>query len=159
MNKYKQCDDAINAISQLKQASDYLLCNLLNVIEEFPEESLAGDPEGLRFDVLGVNVSKEYHEGARPTYKMCWQLDDTSWRTLAEALTTLDPEYSEREDLMEYFGEFHIHIAAEPADKYVRLSFDYEGHEFMCLMPRKQAERLGYIEPESEPEQMVIAGV
>lgn len=153
MNKYKQCDDAINAISRLSQASDYLLCNLLSVTEEFPEESLAGDPEGLRFDVLGVNVSKEYHEGARPTYKMCWQLDDTSWRTLAEALTTLDPEYSEREDLM----EFHIHIVAEPADKYTRLSFDYEGHEFMCLMPRKQAERLGYIEP--EPEQMVIEGV
>ena len=146
MNKY-----AINAVSQLSRASDYLLGNLLSVIEEFPEESLAGDPEGLRFDVLGVNVSKEYHEDARPTYKMRWQLDDTSWRTLAEALTTLDPEYSEREDL--------IHIVAEPADKYTRLSFDYEGHEFMCLMPRKQAERLGYIEPEPEPEQMVIEGV
>ena len=157
MNKYlkvKQCDDAISAISQLKQASDYLLCNLLNVIEEFPEESLA---EGLRFNVLSVTVSKEYHEDARPTYKMCWQLDDTSWRTLAEALTTLDPEYSEREDLMEYFGEFHIHIVAKSADEYARLSFDYEGHEFMCLMPREQAERLGYIEP--EPEQMVIEGV
>ena len=160
MNKYlrvKQCDDAINAISRLGQASDYLLGNLLSVIEEFPEESLAGDPAGLRFDVLGVNVSKEYHEGARPTYKMCWQLDDTSWRTLAEALTTLDPDYSEREDLMEYFGEFHTHIVAKPADEYERLSFDYEGHEFMCLMLREQAERLGYIEP--EPEQMVIEGV
>ena len=155
MNKYlrvKQCDDAISAVGQLSQASDYLLCNLLSVTEEFPEESLAGDPEGLRFDVLGVTVSKEYHEGARPTYKMRWQLDDTSWRTLAEALTTLDQE---REDLM----EFHIHTVAEPADKYTRLSFDYEGHEFMCLMPRKQAERLGYIEPEPEPEQMVIEGV
>ena len=162
MNNYlkvKQCDDAINAISRLSQASDYLLRNLLSVTEEFPEESLARDPEGLRFDVLGVTVSKEYHEGARPTYKMCWQLDDTSWRTLAEALTTLDPEYSEREDLMEYFGEFHIHIVAEPADKYARLSFDYEGHEFMCLMLREQAERLGYIEAEPEPEQMVIEGV
>ena len=146
MNKI---NDALNAISQLSQASDYLLCNLLSVTEEFPE---TGDP---RFDVLGVTVSKEYHEGARPTYKMRWQLDDTSWRTLAEALTTLDPEYSEREDLM----EFRIHIVAEPADKYTRLSFDYEGHEFMCLMPRKQAERLGYIEPEPEPEQMVIEGV
>ena len=152
--KIKQCDDAINAISRLSQASDYLLCNLLSVIEEFPEESLAGDPVSPRFDVLGVTVSKEYHE---PTYKMRWQLDDTSWRTLAEALTTLDPEYSERKDLMEYFGEFHIHIVAEPADKYARLSFDYEGHEFMCLMPREQAERLGYIE--TEPEQMVIEGV
>ena len=150
--KVKQCDDAINAISQLSQASDYLLGNLLSVIEEFPEESLAGDPVSPRFDVLGVTVSKEYHE---PTYKMRWQLDDTSWRTLAEALTTLDPEYSEREDLM----EFHVHIVAEPADKYARLSFDYEGHEFMCLMPREQAERLGYIEPEPEPEQMVIEGV
>lgn len=150
--KIKQCDDAINAISRLSQASDYLLCNLLSVIEE----SLAGDPVSPRFDVLGVTVSKEYHE---PTYKMRWQLDDTSWRTLAEALTTLDPEYSERKDLMEYFGEFHIHIVAEPADKYTRLSFDYEGHEFMCLMPREQAERLGYIEPEPEPEQMVIEGV
>ena len=139
MNKI---NDALNAISQLSQASDYLLCNLLSVTEEFPE---TGDP---RFDVLGVTVSKEYHEGARPTYKMRWQLDDTSWRTLAEALTTLDSEY---------FGEFHIHIVAEPADKYTRLSFDYEGHEFMCLMPRKQSERLGYIEP--EPEQMVIEGV
>lgn len=155
MNNYlkvKQCDDALDAISRLSQASDYLLCNLLSVIEEFPEESLAGDPVSIfcteRFDVLGVNVSKEYHEGVRPTYKMCWQLDDTSWRTLAEALTTLDPE---REDL--------IHIVAEPADEYTRLSFDYEGHEFMCLMPRKQAERLGYIEPEPEPEQMVIEGV
>ena len=149
--KIKQCDDAINAISRLSQASDYLLGNLLSVTEEFPEES----PESPRFDVLGVTVSKEYHEDARPTYKMRWQLDDTSWRTLAEALTTLDPEYSEREDLM----EFHIHIVAEPADEYARLSFDYEGHEFMCLMPRKQAERLGYIEPEPEPEQMVIEGV
>ena len=157
MNKI---NDALDAISRLSQASNYLLCNLLNVIEEFPEESLAGDPVSVfctrRFDVLGVTVSKEYHE---PTYKMRWQLDDTSWRTLAEALTTLDPEYSEREDLMEYFGEFHIHIVAEPADKYARLSFDYEGHEFMCLMPREQAERLGYIEPEPEPEQMVIEGV
>ena len=152
--KIKQCDDAINAISRLSQASNYLLCNLLSVIEEFPEESLAGDPVSPRFNVLGVTVSKEYHE---PTYKMRWQLDDTSWRTLAEALTTLDPEYSERKDLMEYFGEFHVHIVAEPADKYTRLSFDYEGHEFMCLMPREQAERLGYIEP--EPEQMVIEGV
>ena len=138
--KIKQCDDAINAISQLKQASDYLLCNLLSVTEESP-----------RFNVLSVTVSKEYHE---PTYKMCWHLDDTSWRTLAEALTTLDPEYSERNDLMEYFGEFHIHIVAKPADEYERLSFDYEGHEFMCLMLREQAERLGYI----EPEQMVIEG-
>ena len=158
MNKI---NDAINAISRLSQASDYLLGNLLSVTEEFPEESLAGDPVSIfynrRFDVLGVTVSKEYHEDARPTYKMCWQLDDTSWRTLAEALTTLDPEYSEREDLMGCFGEFHIHIVAEPADKYARLSFDYEGHEFMCLMLRKQAERLGYIEP--EPEQMVIEGV
>ena len=143
--KIKQCDDAINAISQLKQASDYLLCNLLSVTEESP-----------RFNVLSVTVSKEYHE---PTYKMCWHLDDTSWRTLAEALTTLDPEYSERNDLMEYFGEFHIHIVAKPADEYERLSFDYEGHEFMCLMLREQAERLGYIEPEPEPEQMVIEGV
>ena len=166
MNKYlkvKQCDDALDAISRLSQASDYLLGNLLDVIEEFPEESLAGSPGSIfytrRFDVLGGTVSKEYHEGARPTYKMCWQLDDTSWRTLAEALTTLDPEYSERENLMEYFGEFHIHIVAEPADEYTRLSFDYEGHEFMCLMPRKQAERLGYIEPEPGPEQMVIEGV
>lgn len=140
--------NAINAVSQLSQASDYLLCNLLSVTEEFPEESLAGNPEGLRFDVLGVTVSKEYHKGARPTYKMKWQLDDTSWRTLAEALTTLDPE---RKDLM--------HIVAEQVDEYARLSFDYEGHEFMCLMPRKQAERLGYIEPEPEPEQMVIEGV
>ena len=147
MNKY---NDALDAISRLSQASDYLLRNLLSVTEEFPEESLTRDPESPRFDVLGVTVSKEYHEGARPTYKMCWQLDDTSWRTLAEALTTLDPEY---------FGEFHIHIVAEPADKYARLSFDYEGHEFMCLMLREQAERLGYIEPEPEPEQMVIAGV
>ena len=154
MNKI---NGAINAVSRLSQTSDYLLRNLLNVIEEFPEESLAGDPVSPRFDVLGVTVSKEYHEGARPTYKMCWQLDDTSWRTLAEALTTLDPEYSVREDLMEYFGEFHIHIVAEPADEYERLSFDYEGHEFMCMMLREQAERLGYIEP--EPEQMVIAGV
>ena len=137
--KVKQCDDAINAISRLSQASDYLLCNLLNVIEEFPEESLAGDPVSPRFDVLGVTVSKEYHEGARPTYKMCWQLDDTSWRTLAEALTSLDQ------------GEFH----AQPVDRHTLLSFDYEGHEFMCLMLRKQAERLGYI----EPEQMVIEGV
>ena len=157
--KVKQCDDAINAISQLKQASDYLLGNLLSVTEEFPAESLAGDPVSPRFNVLGVAVSKEYHEGARPTYKMHWQLDDTSWRTLAEALTTLDPEYSEREDLMEYFGEFHIHIVAEPADEYTRLSFDYEGHELMCMMLREQAERLGYIEPEPEPEQMVIEGV
>ena len=131
----------INAISRLVQASDYLLCNLLSVTEESP------------VNVLSVTVSKEYPQA----YKMCWHLDDTSWRTLAEALTTLDPEYSEREDLMEYFGEFHIHIVAEPADEYARLSFDYEGHEFMCLMPREQAERLGYIEP--EPEQMVIEGV
>ena len=152
MNRYKQCDDAINAISQLSQASNYLLGNLLSVTEE----SLAGDPVSPRFNVLGVTVSKEYHE---PTYKMRWQLDDTSWRTLAEVLTTLDPDYSERNDLMEYFGEFHIHIVAEPADEYARLSFDYEGHEFMCMMPRKQAERLGYIEPEPEPEQMVIEGV
>ena len=130
MNKI---NDAINAISQLSQASDYLLGNLLSVTEE-------------SLDVLGVTVSKEYHEGARPPYKMRWQLDDTSWRTLAEALTTLDPG---REDL--------IHIVAEPADEYARLSFDYEGHEFMCLMLREQAERLGYIEP--EPEQMVIEGV
>lgn len=140
--KVKQCDDAINAISRLSQASDFLLCNLLSVTEESP-----------RFNVLGVTVSKEYPQA----YKMCWQLDDTSWRTLAEALTTLDPEYSERKDLMEYFGEFHIHIVAEPADEYERLSFDYEGHEFMCMMLREQAERLGYIEP--EPEQMVIEGV
>lgn len=140
--------NAINAVSQLSQASDYLLCNLLSVTEEFPEESLAGNPEGLRFDVLGVTVSKEYHKGARPTYKMKWQLDDTSWRTLAEALTTLDPE---RKDLM--------HIVAEQVDEYARLSFDYEGHEFMCLMSRKQAERLGYIGPEPESEQMVIEGV
>ena len=139
----KQCDGALNAISRLSQASDFLLCNLLSVTES------------PRFNVLGVTVSKEYHEGARPTYKMCWQLDDTSWRTLAEALTTLDPEYSEHNDLMEYFGEFHIHIVAKPADEYMRLSFDYEGHEFMCLMLREQAERLGYI----EPEQMVIEGV
>ena len=137
----------INAISRLSQASDYLLCNLLSVTEESS------------VNVLSVTVSKEYHEDARPTYKMCWHLDDTSWRTLAEALTTLDPEYSEREDLMGCFGEFHIHIVAEPADKYARLSFDYEGHEFMCLMPREQAERLGYIEPEPELEQMVIEGV
>ena len=123
----------INAVSRLSQASDFLLCNLLSVTEE-------------SLDVLGVNVSKEYHEDARPTYKMYWQLDDTSWRTLVEALTTLDPE---REDL--------VHIVAESADKYARLSFDYEGHEFMCLMLREQAERLGYIEP--EPEQMVIEGV
>ena len=143
--KIKQCGDALNAISRLSQASDFLLCNLLSVTES------------PRFNVLGVTVSKEYHEGARPTYKMCWQLDDTSWRTLAEALTTLDPEHSERKDLMEYYGEFHMHIVAEPADEYERLSFDYEGHEFMCLMPHKQAERLGYIE--SEPEQMVIEGV
>ena len=117
----------INAISRLSQASDYLLCNLLSVTE---------------FNVLGVTVSKEYPQA----YKMCWQLDDTSWRTLTEALIA---EYSERKDL--------IHIVAEPADKYARLSFDYEGHEFMCLMLRKQAERLGYIEPELE--QMVIEGV
>ena len=135
-------NDVFNAISQLSQASDFLLRNRLSVTEESP-----------RFNVLSVTVSKEYPQA----YKMCWQLDDTSWRTLAEALTTLDPEYSEREDLMEYFGEFHIHIVAEPADEYERLSFDYEGHEFMCLMPREQAERLGYIEP--EPEQMVIEGV
>ena len=152
MNKYlkvKQCDDAINAISQLSQASDYLLGNLLSVIEEFPEKSLVQDPESIlytrRFDVLGVTVSKEYHKDARPTYKMKWQLDDTSWRTLAEAL---DPE---RKDL--------IHIVAEQVDEYARLSFDYEGHEFMCLMLREQAERLGYIEPEPAPEQMVIEGV
>ena len=131
-------NDAINAISRLSQASDYLLCNLLSVTEESP-----------RFNVLSVTVSKEYPQA----YKMCWQLDDTSWRTLAEALTTLDPEHSEREDLM----EFHMHIVAEPVDEYTRLSFDYEGHEFMCLMLREQAERLGYIEP--EPEQMVIEGV
>ena len=143
MNKI---NDAINAINRLSQTSDYLLCNLLSVTES------------PRFNVLGVTVSKEYHEGARPTYKMCWQLDDTSWRTLAEALTTLDPEYSERKDLMEYFGEFHnMYIVADPVDEYTRLSFDYEGHEFMCLMLREQAERLGYIEP--EPEQMVIEGV
>ena len=40
MNKYlrvKQCDDAINAIGQLSQASDYLLGNLLSVTEDFPE--------------------------------------------------------------------------------------------------------------------------
>lgn len=158
MNKY---NDAINAVGQLSQASDYLLGNLLSVIEEFPEESLAGDPVSIfynrRFDVLGVTVSKEYHKDARPTYKMCWHLDDTSWRTLVEALTTLNPEYSERQDLMEYFGEIHTHIVAEPVDEYTRLSFDYEGYEFMCLMPREQAERLGYIEPESE--QMVIEGV
>ena len=101
MNKI---NDAINAISRLSQASDYLLGNLFSVTEEFPEESLAGDPVSIfynrRFDVLGVTVSKEYHEGARPTYKMHWQLDDTSWRTLAEALTTLDPDYSEREVLI-----------------------------------------------------------
>ena len=156
MNRYKQCDDALDAISRLSQTSNYLLCNLLSVTEEFPEESLAGDPVSPRFNVLGVTVSKEYHE---PTYKMCWQLDDTSWRTLAEALTTLDSDYSEREDLMGYFGEFHVHIVAEPVDEYTRLSFDYEGHEFMCLMLREQAERLGYIEPEPEPEQMVIEGV
>ena len=133
----KQCGGALNAISRLSQASDFLLCNLLSVTEESP-----------RFNVLSVTVSKEYPQA----YKMCWQLDDTSWRTLAEALTTLDPE---RKDLMEYFGEFHTHIVAEPVDEYERLSFDYEGHEFMCLMPREQAERLGYI----EPEQMVIEGV
>ena len=132
----KQCDDAINTISRLSQASDYLLCNLLSVTEESP-----------RFNVLSVTVSKEYPQA----YKMCWQLDDTSWRTLAEALTALDPEYSERKDL--------IHIVAKPADEYERLSIDYEGHEFMCLMLREQAERLGYIEPEPEPEQMVIEGV
>ena len=122
--KIKQCDDALNAISRLSQASDYLLCNLLSVTEESP-----------RFNVLSVTVSKEYPQA----YKMCWQLDDTSWQTLAEALTTLDPEHSERKDLMEYFGEFHMHIVAEPADEYERLSFDYEGHEFMCLMLREQA--------------------
>lgn len=153
MNKY---NDAINAVSQLSQASDYLLGNLLSVIEEFPEESLVQDPESIlyttQFDVLGVIVAKEYHKDARPTYKMKWQLDDTSWRTLAEALIT---EHSERKDL----GEFHTHIVAEQVDEYARLSFDYEGHEFMCLMSRKQAERLGYIEPEPEPEQMVIEGV
>lgn len=152
----KQCDDAINAISQLSQASDYLLGNLLRVTEEFPEKSLVRDPESIlytqRFDVLSVSVSKEHHKDARPTYKMCWHLDDTSWRTLAEALIA---ERSERKDLM----ELHTHIVAKPADEYTRLSFDYEGHEFMCLMPREKAERLGYIEPELEPEQMVIEGV
>lgn len=156
MNKY---NDAINAVSKLSQASDYLLGNLLSVTEEFPEKSLVRDPDSIlyttRFDVLGVTVTKEYHKDARPTYKMCWQLDDTSWRTLAEALTTLDPEHSECKDMM----EFHTHIVVKPADEYARLSFDYEGHEFMCLMSRKQAERLGYIEPESESEQMVIEGV
>ena len=130
----KQCGGALNAISRLSQASDFLLCNLLSVTES------------PRFNVPSVTVSKEYPQA----YKMCWQLDDTSWRTLAEALTTLDPE---REDLM----EFHTHIMAEPADEYARLSFDYEGHEFMCMMLREQAERLGYIEP--EPEQMAIEGV
>ena len=142
MKMKMKMNDALNAISQLSQASDYLLCNLLSVTEGSP-----------RFNVLSVTVSKEYPQA----YKMCWHLDDTSWRTLAEALTTLDPEHSERNYLMEYFGEFHIHIVAKPADEYERLSFDYEGHEFMCLMLREQAERLGYIEPELE--QMVIEGV
>lgn len=128
----KKIDDALNAVDQLSQASDYLLGNLLSVTEEFPKESLVGDPGWLRFDVLGVTVSKEYHQGARPTYRMRWHLEETAWRTLAEALTTLD-----RAD-----------IAAEPVDGYARLSFDYEGHEFMCLMPRERAEHLGYIEPE-----------
>ena len=134
--KIKQCDDALNAVSKLSQASDYLLGNLLSVTEEFPKESLVRDPSHWctsRFDVLGATVIKEYHPGAQPTYKMRWHLDDTAWRTLAEALTTLDQ------------GEFR---AAEPVDEYARLSFDYEGHEFMCLMPRERAERLGYIEPE-----------
>ena len=150
----KKINDALNAISQLSQASDQLLGNLLSVTAEFPKESLVRDPSHSRFDVIGATVIKEYPQ---PTYKMRWHLDDTAWRTLAEALTTLDPEHSEREDLMGYFGEFHIHIVAKPADEYERLSFDYEGHEFMCLMSRKQAERLGYIEPELE--QMVIEGV
>ena len=129
----KKIDDALNAISQLSQASDYLLGNLLSVTEEFPKESLVEDPEGPRFDVLGVTVIKEYHQGARPTYRMRWHLEETAWRTLAEALTTLPGRES---------------IVAEPIDGYAWLSFDYEGHEFMCLMPRERAERLGYIEPE-----------
>ena len=133
MNKI---NDALNAISQLSQASDYLLGNLLSVTEEFPKESLVGDPAHWcpsRFDVLGVTVSKEYHQGARPTYRMRWHLEETAWRTLAEALTTLPGRES---------------IVAEPIDGYARLSFDYEGREFMCLMPRERAEHLGYIEPE-----------
>lgn len=138
MNKYKQCDDALNAISQLSQAPDQLLGNLLRVTEEFPKESLVRDPAHWcpsRFDVIGVTVFKEYHQGARPTYRIH---DDTAWRTLAEALATLDQ------------GEFRTHIRAEPVDEYARRSFDYEGHEFMCLMLREQAERLGYIEPEQQ---------
>lgn len=134
MNKHKQCDDALNAISQLSQASDYLLGNLLSVTEEFPKESLVRDPAQSRFDVIGATVIKEYPRA----YRMRWHLDDTAWRTLAEALATLDQ------------GEFRTHIRAEPVDEYARLSFDYEGHEFMCLMLREQAERLGYIEPEQE---------
>ena len=42
-------NDALNAISRLSQASDYLLCTLLSVTEESP-----------RFNVLSVTVSKEY---------------------------------------------------------------------------------------------------
>ena len=133
----KQCDDALNAVSQLSQASDQLLGNLLSVTEEFPKESLVRDPSywcTSRFDVIGATVIKEFHPGAQPTYKMRWHLDDTAWRTLAEALTARDP----------------AHIVAEPVDEYARLSFDYEGHEFMCLMLRERAERLGYIEPEQQ---------
>lgn len=132
MNKIKQCDDALNAISRMSQASDYLLGNLLRVTEEFPKESLVRDSAHWcpsRFDVIGATVIKEYPQA----YRMRWHLADTAWRTLAEALATLPGRES---------------IVVEPVDEYARLSFDYEGHEFMCLMPREQAERLGYIEPE-----------
>lgn len=168
MNKYlkiEQCSDALNAVSQLSQASDYLLGNLLSVLEEFPEKSLMQDERSLlhqkRLDVLGVTVSKEYpkdHEG-RATYSMCWHLDDVSWVTLAEALDTVNPEHSERTDLIEYFGEFHMSIVAKPQEEYVRCSFNYEGHEFMCLMSWDRAVRMGYIEPKEDPDQISIEEV
>lgn len=165
MNKHlkiEQCRDALSAVSRLSQASDYLLGNLLSVLEEFPEKSLMQDEQGLfrqkRLDVLGVAVSKEYPEDpeGRATYGMCWQLDDVSWATLAEALDTVNPEYSERADLI---GEFRTSIVAKPQEEYVRCSFNYEGHEFMCLMSWDRAVRMGYIEPKEDLDQISIEEV
>lgn len=161
MNKYlkiEQCGDALNAVSRLSQASDYLLGNLLSVLEEFPEKSLMQDERSIfhqkQLDVLGVTVSKEYPKDSegRATYSMCWQLDDVSWATLAEALDTVNPEHSD-------LGEFRTSIVAKPQEEYVRCSFNYEGHEFMCLMSWDRAVRMGYIEPKEDSDQISIEEV
>lgn len=135
-------EDIFGVAFEMSNTADELVDCLTRVRRYFPKNSLRGF-----FDVLGMTVSKVYSPGIQ--YRVSYHLEEFSWLALVDALRAQD---SEGDDL----GEYSVSVNVKLSGEYVHLSFDFEGHEFLCVVTMERAVSLGYVKSQDAIEKQEV---